>query len=453
MREVITLNIGQAGTQIGQSILNQLQLEHGISDNGEVFFPDSKKAPSDPLILPSLNLSEDTDYQSFFRLLRSGKVKTRSIYFDSEPFLIDQFRKASTMSLFEPDQLQTLTHYQTSKVLSESFRYNEMVLNRLRESVRRQFVQCNNPQGVVINHALGSSNNIIMIELMNFIHENKPKIPIVTHSILPSSFMATSPIESTNALLSVHEMLKLDYDTMFTMIDNSSLFAICENLLKVPYPSYKDINTLFAAYFSNFSSPFRFQGGSKTSLNEICTHLIPYQKLRLVGASFSPFIGSKSYSHFNPSVDDVLKTILKNQNSMTFNGADDTNDFTISRYFSYRGDISPDLEGGVNKTEEGLGDIKIKSRNISKIGTVDKPVRLNAVMSELLGDIPRCVSMTVNTEQIIKPLKHMNEQVKKNRSSLFYHHYVKEGIEDIEQRLIESSGLTELIKNYVNYKK
>ncbi|PIN00848.1 hypothetical protein CDL12_26653 [Handroanthus impetiginosus] len=76
MREIISIHIGQAGIQVGNSCWELYCLEHGIQPDG---------------MMPS-----ETG---------SGKHVPRAIFVDLEPTVIDEVRAGTYRQLFHPEQL------------------------------------------------------------------------------------------------------------------------------------------------------------------------------------------------------------------------------------------------------------------------------------------------------------------------------------------------------------
>ncbi|CAN1132302.1 Tubulin alpha-3 chain (Fragments) [Linum perenne] len=92
MREVISLHIGQAGIQVGNSCWELYCLEHGIQPDGTM--------PSDTTIG-----TEHDSFNTFFSETGSGKHVPRAIFVDLEPTVIDEVRTGGYRQLFHPEQL------------------------------------------------------------------------------------------------------------------------------------------------------------------------------------------------------------------------------------------------------------------------------------------------------------------------------------------------------------
>ncbi|XP_025901939.1 tubulin alpha chain-like [Nothoprocta perdicaria] len=92
MRECISVHIGQAGVQMGNSCWELYCLEHGIQPDGIL----SSEA--------SVGLV-DSSFGTFFSESGSGKHVPRAIFVDLEPTVLDEIRTGSYRALFHPEQL------------------------------------------------------------------------------------------------------------------------------------------------------------------------------------------------------------------------------------------------------------------------------------------------------------------------------------------------------------
>jgi tubulin alpha len=92
MREIISLHVGQAGIQLGNSCWELYTAEHGIE-------PDGTMKAGQP------NSKEDRSFQTFFQETGAGKYVPRAVMADLEPSVVDQVRTGTYKKLFHPQQL------------------------------------------------------------------------------------------------------------------------------------------------------------------------------------------------------------------------------------------------------------------------------------------------------------------------------------------------------------
>src|SRR5687767_7321617 len=90
MREIISLNIGQAGVQLAGTCWELFCIEHGIQPDGQ--------------IANSKIEGEDNLYR-FFSETGAGKFVPRTVFIDLEPTVIDEIRTGTYRQLYHPEQL------------------------------------------------------------------------------------------------------------------------------------------------------------------------------------------------------------------------------------------------------------------------------------------------------------------------------------------------------------
>merc|ERR1711953_1555289 len=93
MREVISIHVGQAGVQMGNSCWELYCMEHGIQPDGQL--PSGKAVAS---------VSDDS-FSTFFSETGSGKHVPRAVFLDLEPSVIDEIRTGTYKQLFHPEQM------------------------------------------------------------------------------------------------------------------------------------------------------------------------------------------------------------------------------------------------------------------------------------------------------------------------------------------------------------
>merc|ERR1719375_1676895 len=92
MREILSLHIGQAGTQIGNSCWELFCHEHNISKDGTSLDAEN-------------NASEAMG--TFFTESASGKFVPRALYLDLEPTCVEEVKRGDFRDLYHPEQMIT----------------------------------------------------------------------------------------------------------------------------------------------------------------------------------------------------------------------------------------------------------------------------------------------------------------------------------------------------------
>jgi len=92
MRECLSLHLGQAGVQTGNSCWELYCLEHGIQPDGQM--------PSDKTVGGG-----DDSFNTFFSETGAGKHVPRTVFVDLEPGPLDEVRTGTYRQLYHPEQL------------------------------------------------------------------------------------------------------------------------------------------------------------------------------------------------------------------------------------------------------------------------------------------------------------------------------------------------------------
>jgi len=171
MREIITLQVGQAGNQIGEAFWQSLLSEHGIDGDGHV---------------------HGDQYQSqklgtFFSEASEKKYVPRSLQIDLEPATMDTIKAGPLGKLFRPDNF---VHGESGAgnnfgkgFYTEGAELVDQILDRVRQEVERSELV----QGFQLLHSLGGGTGSGLGSLIiGKIREEYPDRMIATWSILPS---------------------------------------------------------------------------------------------------------------------------------------------------------------------------------------------------------------------------------------------------------------------------
>uniref|UniRef100_G3SAU6 Tubulin beta 8B n=1 Tax=Gorilla gorilla gorilla TaxID=9595 RepID=G3SAU6_GORGO len=140
-------------------------------------------------------------------------------------------------------------------------RYTEgaELMESVMDVVRKEAESCDCLQGFQLTHSLGGGTGSGMgTLLLSKIREEYPDRIINTFSILPSPKVSDTVVEPYNATLSVHQLIENADETF--CIDNEVLYDICSRTLKLPTPTYGDLNHLVSATMSGVTTCLRFPG-------------------------------------------------------------------------------------------------------------------------------------------------------------------------------------------------
>jgi len=423
VREVLTINVGQCGIQMGNAVWWQYMKEHGIDATGKN--PDK---------------SDDGSYGTFFEETGMGQCVPRNVTVDLEPTVVDDVRQGFLQKAFHPEYLINGKEDAANNFARGHYTVGKEIIDTVSDRLRKLVDNSDNVQGFVMNHAVGggtgSGLGALILERIAVDYRKKSKIGF---EVYPAPALSTCIVEAYNAMLSTHWLL--DHTEVSVVLDNEAIYGICQKKLDIKRPDYSDLNILIAKTVSSMTASLRFEGELNVDLNEFQTNLVPFPRLHFMTSSIAPVISKEKAEHEAQKVNDITDHSLQPPNMLVkYTDFDVAEDKYMAISLNYRGDV---------KSKEANATVQwLKMQN--KVSFVEWcptgfKVGLNGTVAKSIDDdlngtkdiiaVPqRAVTMIGNnvavsrvfTERITKKFDLMYSQ------RAFVHWYVGEGMEEGE---------------------
>ncbi|KDQ29457.1 hypothetical protein PLEOSDRAFT_1076198 [Pleurotus ostreatus PC15] len=416
MREVISLQVGQAGVQIGNACWELYTLEHGIGPDGRLL----SDSPS----------HSDAGFSTFFSETSSGKHVPRSLYIDLEPGVIDDVKTGIYRSLFHPETLITGKEDAANNYARGHYTVGKELIDPVMDKLRRLADNCSGLQGFFVFHSFGggtgSGFGALLLERLSADYGKKSKLEFCVY---PAPQLSSSIVEPYNSVLTTHTTL--EHSDCSFMVDNEAIYDICKQKLNVASPSFTNLNRLIAQVVSSVTASLRFDGSLNVDLNEFQTNLVPFPRIHFPLATYAPLLSAEKASHEQNSVAEMTFSCFENGNQMV--KCDPREGKYMACCLLYRGDVMP------KDCQSAIASIKTK-RTIQfvdwcptgfKLGICNEPAA--TVPGGDLAKTARSLCMLSNTTAIAGAwarLDHKFDLLYSKRA--FVHWYVGEGMEEGE---------------------
>ncbi|KAF1745353.1 hypothetical protein MXB_5568 [Myxobolus squamalis] len=409
MRECISINIGQAGSQIGSSCWKLYTAEHKISPTGQL-----------------LSNNPDIYNTTFFEDVR-GKFIPRNIFVDTESSVLDEIRTGEYSDLFNPDRFVNTMEDAANNYARGLYTLSRSLTEKLDDVLRLTIEGCENLQGFMFFNSFGGGTGSGYTPyLQQRMQSLYPKKTTLTFGIFPCLQRSTANVEPYNTIFGLTAISDISECTF--LMDNDGLFNVCSNNLSNPYSTYTDINHIVAQAASSISCSIRFPGSLNVDLVEFPTNLIPFSSLMFPVISYAPLNSVKVEHHQNITVSEITNSCAAPSNQL-FRSRDSDN-VHMSCCLLYRGDV---CHRDIN---QAINDLKMKSRikfcdwtpTGFKVGINScKPV-FDPIYKMAKSDKSLC--MLSNSTAVVDPFARIMDAFQMMyRKLAFVHWYQQEGME------------------------
>mmetsp|Transcript_9768 Transcript_9768/g.29696 ORF Transcript_9768/g.29696 Transcript_9768/m.29696 type:complete len:443 (+) Transcript_9768:87-1415(+) len=425
MREIVHVQVGQCGNQIGAKFWETISSEHGIDYSGKYV---------------GKNQSQLDRIDVYYNEGSSGRYVPRAVLADLEPGVVDNIKSSQLGGLFRPENV---VHGQSGAGNSwAKGHYTEgaELIDQVLDVVRKEAEACDALQGFQMSHSLGGGTGSGMGTLLiSKIREEYPDRLMCTYSVMPSPKLSDTVVEPYNCTLAVHQLVE-NADAVFC-IDNEALYNICFNTLKLKTPNYGDLNKLVSSVMSGITCSLRFPGQLNADLRKLAVNLIPFPRLHFFMIGYAPLTPSKSVQYRTSDVADLTQQMFSAGNMMAACDPRQGRYLTAAAYF--RGKVS------TKEVEDQMYNMQAKNSpyfvewipNNIKTSVCDVAPTDSEVSAAFIG----------NSTSIQDIFKRVSDQFSLMfRRKAFLHWYTGEGMDEMEFTEAESN-MNDLVSEYQQY--
>uniref|UniRef100_A0AAG5D109 Tubulin beta chain n=1 Tax=Anopheles atroparvus TaxID=41427 RepID=A0AAG5D109_ANOAO len=425
MREIVHLQVGQCGNQIGSKFWEIISDEHGIDPTGH-YHGDSD------LQLERIDV--------YYTEVNGNRYVPRAVLVDLEPGTMDSVRQCPYGALFRPDNFVYGQSGAGNNWAKGHYTEGAELVDRVLDVIRKESENCDCLQGFQLAHSLGGGTGSGMGTLLiSKIREEYPDRIMNTYSVFPSPKVSDVVLEPYNATLSMHQLIEASDQT--NCIDNEALYDICFRTLKIFNPSYNDLNHLISITMSGVTTCLRFPGQLNADLRKLAVNMVPFPRLHFFMPGFAPLTAKGSQQYRALTVAELTQQMFDAKNMMT--ACDPRHGRYLTCAAIFRGPMS------MKEVDQQMFNIQSKNSsyfvewipNNVKVAVCDIPPRGLKMSATFIG----------NTTAIQEIFKRISEQFTAMfRRKAFLHWYTGEGMDEMEFTEAESN-MNDLISEYQQY--
>ncbi|KAG6425678.1 hypothetical protein SASPL_116124 [Salvia splendens] len=470
MREILHIQGGQCGNQIGAKFWEVVCAEHGIDTTG-------RYSGDNELQLERVNV--------YYNEASCGRFVPRAVLMDLEPGTMDSVRSGTYGQIFRPDNFVFGQSGAGNNWAKGHYTEGAELIDSVLDVVRKEAENCDCLQGFQVCHSLGGGTGSGMGTLLiSKIREEYPDRMMLTFSVFPSPKVSDTVVEPYNATLSVHQLVENADECM--VLDNEALYDICFRTLKLTTPSsmenwkpcvtfketkvyfiagypterfaytysflhdhvmllcifgFGDLNHLISATMSGVTCCLRFPGQLNSDLRKLAVNLIPFPRLHFFMVGFAPLTSRGSQQYRALTVPELTQQMWDSKNMMC--AADPRHGRYLTASAMFRGKMS------TKEVDEQM--INVQNKNSSyfvewipnnvKSTVCDIPPTGLKMASTFIG----------NSTSIQEMFRRVSEQFTAMfRRKAFLHWYTGEGMDEMEFTEAESN-MNDLVSEYQQY--
>ncbi|KAL5073871.1 hypothetical protein RYX36_012855 [Vicia faba] len=456
MREILHVQGGQCGNQIGSKFWEVICDEHGIDPTGKYVSEGGNDTQ-----LERINV--------YYNEASGGRYVPRAVLMDLEPGTMESIRSGPFGKIFRPDNFVFGQSGAGNNWAKGHYTEGAELIDSVLDVVRKEAENCDCLQGFQVCHSLGGGTGSGMGTLLiSKIREEYPDRMMLTFSVFPSPKVSDTVVEPYNATLSVHQLVENADECM--VLDNEALYDICFRTLKLSTPSCKyhllyfsrsialrlgiitfffphgliavgDLNHLISATMSGVTCCLRFPGQLNSDLRKLAVNLIPFPRLHFFMVGFAPLTSRGSQQYVSLTVPELTQQMWDAKNMMC--AADPRHGRYLTASAMFRGKMS------TKEVDEQI--INVQNKNSSyfvewipnnvKSSVCDIPPKNLKMSSTFIG----------NSTSIQEMFRRVSEQFTAMfRRKAFLHWYTGEGMDEMEFTEAESN-MNDLVAEYQQY--
>ncbi|CAK5264714.1 unnamed protein product [Mycena citricolor] len=273
-REIVTLQLGQCGNQMGSVFWQRLCAEHGINKEG---------------ILEEWATEGGDRKDVFFYQADDEHYIPRAILVDLEPRVINNILTSPYANLYNPENIfVSKDGGGAGNNWAQGHAWGERIYEDVMEMIDREAEGSDSLEGFMAMHSIaggtGSGLGSFLLERLN---DKFPKKLIQTYSVFPNAHEGDVVVQPYNSMLTLKRLV--NHADSVVVLDNGALSRISADRLHVQTPTFDQTNQLVATVMAASTQTLRYPGYMNNDLVGIIASLIPTPRCHFLMTSYTPF--------------------------------------------------------------------------------------------------------------------------------------------------------------------
>eukprot|EP01083_Nonionella_stella_P057041 149916_1 len=432
-REIISIQIGQCGNNIGCMFWEHIGNEHKVGIDGE-FTGNIERSYG--------RRAEDEDrldkIHVYYDEVSGMRYMPRVCCIDLEPGYLEIIRTSSIRALFKPNNMCFGTTSAGNNWAKGYLTEGAELIDDAMDIIRQEVELCNSIQGFQLTHSIGGGTgggmgSLVLLKL----RDEYPDKIVSTFTVYPSPKVSDVVVEPYNATLSIHHLLEEAHQTF--VIDNEALFSICHNVLKQHEPKYQDLNWVSSMAMCGATTSLRFDAKLNCDLRTMCGNLVPFPRLHFFLLAQAPLFAPGTGKRVKLTLMELEDQMWSSRNFLANIKSEDGKYITAACL--YRGSIC-----GQHQYYDSVPKIQCKMADdfVNWIPNNIKETTIR-IPSDLTGIAGTFVANTTAMKSVFQRISARFAKMYKRKA--FLHWYKGEGMDEMQLQEADKN-VRELITEY-----
>jgi len=200
VREIIHIQVGQCGNQVGSAFWNAIVDEHELAKSDGSWVGQKNFADEDGDGIPDTLENVDVYFHPNQGLTGKSKIKDtytpRAVLVDLEPGTIDVIKSSDVGGLYRPDDMIFGANGAGNNWAKGHYTEGAELVEEVMDKIRQNAERCDCPQGFQLFHSLGGGTGSGMGTLLLLkVRDAYPDRITSTYSIFPSPKVSDTVVE------------------------------------------------------------------------------------------------------------------------------------------------------------------------------------------------------------------------------------------------------------------
>ncbi|KAI6172794.1 Tubulin gamma chain [Aphelenchoides besseyi] len=304
--QIITLQIGQCGNQLGAQFWNGLCQEHGIGENG---FP----------LVEEIRGKDNKEV--FFDQADNGRYIPRAVLIDLEPRVINTITRSGYGELYNDENIfQSGNGGGAGNQWTQGYERGAHFGEDIMRIIQHEAEGADNLEGFIVSHSVnGGTGSGLGSRVLEMLRDEFPKQVVQTYSVFPTSQNHDVVVGPYNTGLALRRLI--EFADNVVVVDNVALNRLASELSE--NVNLDHVNQMVSTILTATTAPIRFYGETYNRLDTQIAELGPFPQMHFVqpGSELSMVI-RHFVCHFvekkilKTSVQDTLSRLLKPSSMM-----------------------------------------------------------------------------------------------------------------------------------------